>query len=225
MDLELCARYAPYVLFDKQEPFYPVRVGVTVLKREGPSPSFPRTFSFQNPDLKQIIEYAIYWDYDIQHLYELEHVWVYVGRQGEVVDCEASFHGKYLKGLLKDRGNLVDDTHVRLYSQPGKHAFSPVAAFFELVPNLMTATREEAGADGLTVPNMLKDRVATSEETNLLVKRYLQTFAFTPSLEYAEYRFSKELFIPWPELLEEIPRRISRELAAIRKFAANGMSG
>lgn len=100
MDRQLIQAYAPYLYFDKHEPFFPVRVGVTIFEREGASPSFRRSFSFRDPRVKKIIEYAIYWDYDIQHLYELEHVWVYIGHEGEVIDCEASFHGKYLKGLL-----------------------------------------------------------------------------------------------------------------------------
>lgn len=106
MNLELAMSYAPYLYFDKKEPFFPVRVGVTVLEEAGPSPSFRRRFEFEQPELKYIIEYAIYWDYDIQHLYELEHVWVYVGQDGQVLDCDASFHGWYFKGLLRNRSNL-----------------------------------------------------------------------------------------------------------------------
>ena len=35
-----------------------------------------------------LIEYAVYMDYDIQHLYELEHMWVAVGEDGTTVkDC------------------------------------------------------------------------------------------------------------------------------------------
>lgn len=214
--MELIRGYAPYLYFDRNEPFFPVRIGVTVFEQAGSSPSFRRSFSFGDKRLKQIIEYAIYWDYDIQHLYELEHVWVYIGHMGEVLDCEASFHGKYLKGLLKDRSNLVDETHVRLYSQPGKHAFSPVAAFFELVPDLMAAANEKAGADGLTVPDMFSGIYLTDEETNSLVERYLQSYAFTPSLEYDEFRLDEELFVSWQDLFKEIPKRIHDRLTEIR---------
>ncbi|MBW7460502.1 hypothetical protein K0U00_41210, partial [Paenibacillus sepulcri] len=151
MNNEWISKYAPYIYFDNNEPFFPVRVGVTVLEEAGPSPSTRRIFEFEDPQVKYLIEYAIYWDYDIQHLYELEHVWIYVGHDGEVVDCDASFHGRHFKGLLHDRSNLVDGTHVKLYSQPGKHAFLPQPDMFYLLPELMTCTYETAGRRGLLI--------------------------------------------------------------------------
>jgi hypothetical protein len=36
------------------------------------------------------IEYAIWWDWDIGHLYELEHVWVYLDADRQVIRGEAS---------------------------------------------------------------------------------------------------------------------------------------
>ncbi|WJH33505.1 hypothetical protein N6H14_26225 [Paenibacillus sp. CC-CFT747] len=129
MNGETAQKYSPYLYFDRSEPFYPVRVGVTEIRTEQASPSFPRKLSFVDPNLDLIVEYAIYWDYDIGHLYELEHVWVFVGKSGEVLDCEASFHGRYLKGLLKDRSNLADHTHVILsLFAAGKARFFAIAA-------------------------------------------------------------------------------------------------
>ena len=46
MDLQIIQLYAPYLYFDRNEPFFPVRVGVTVFEQEGVSPSFRRSFSF-----------------------------------------------------------------------------------------------------------------------------------------------------------------------------------
>lgn len=218
MDMQTIQAYAPYLYFDKHEPFFPVRVGVTIFEKEGASPSFRRSFSFSDHRLNKIIEYAIYWDYDIQHLYELEHVWVFIGHDGQVIDCEASFHGKYLKGLLKDRSNLLDGTHVRLFSQPGKHAFCSVAEFLELVPHFMTAVNEDAGADGLTIPYFLEGTLTTNEETNKLVGTYLQSCAFTPTLAYKEYRLDETLFVPWAQLLKEIPERIQAKLAELAEL-------
>ncbi|MFD1955342.1 hypothetical protein ACFSL6_14465 [Paenibacillus thailandensis] len=204
--------YAPYLLFDLREPFYPDAVGVTVLDKPGPSPSFYRTFEFDEPGLSRIIEYAIWWDYEIGHLYELEHVWVYVGRDGRVIGCEASFHGKVLLGLLKDRSNLADGTHVRLYSQPGKHAFSPLPDLFELLPGLYRAAGEDAGIDGLIVNDLFRGKFETNDRINGRVRQYLRQFAFTPSLEFKEYRIREEFLMPWNELYEQIPGRIGARL-------------
>ncbi|MFH5184156.1 hypothetical protein ACHHV8_16775 [Paenibacillus sp. TAB 01] len=215
LERSLAVKYAPVLYFDRREPFYPVRVGITVFTEPGPSPSFRRKIKFDVPDISFVIEYAIYWDYDIQHLYELEHVWVYVGRSGEVLDAEASFHGKYLKSLLPQKSNL-DGTHVRLYSQPGKHAFSPMKELFELVPNLRTAAGDEAGADGLTVPDMLRGRLSSDAAVNRLVREHLQSLAFEPSMQFEAYRIPEELYTIWNQLYEEIPGRIESELAKLR---------
>jgi hypothetical protein len=221
MNVSDAEKYAPYLYFDLKEPFYPVLVGVTAFREPARSPSFPRDLLFKDARLERIIEYAIYLDYDIGHLYELEHVWVYVGRDGSVLDCEASFHGKYLKALLKDRSNLAEGTHVRLYSQPGKHAFSPLPELFELLPDLYSAASENAGNAGLLVPDMFKGLFATDEETDRQVRRVLQSYAFAPSMEFAAYRLSADLFVTWEQLFKSIPIRIKNELDRIRNHPVN----
>lgn len=204
---QIAQHYVPELYFDLKEPFFPVRVGVTVLKQEGTSPSFHRTFSFQDDCLDYVVEYAIYWDFDIQHLYELEHVWVYVAKDGSVLDCEASFHGKYFKGLLKDRSNL-HGTHVRLYSQPGKHAFSPMPELFELIPNLETCTDEDAGNAGLIITGPFQGAYETNDEIHAMVQRYLQRYRFKPSLQFQRYELPSEVFTTWEQLRMEVPGRI-----------------
>jgi hypothetical protein len=217
MNLELVKAYAPSIYFDKNEPFFPVHVGVSELVPGGTSPSFNRTFPWEGKPLQAIIEYAIYWDYDIQHLYELEHIWVYVGQDGQVLDCEASFHGGFFKGLLRDRSNLEDETHVRLYSQPGKHAFMPKPDYFDLLPNLYTCTSEDAGKHGLIITDILKERFETTPEINQLVEDYLQTLAFTPSMIFEKYTIEDHLYITWANLWREIPKRIQDRLRELEE--------
>ncbi|UQZ34392.1 hypothetical protein C2I18_13210 [Paenibacillus sp. PK3_47] len=215
-DRLFAVKYAPRLFFDLNEPFFPVRFGITVLREDGGSPSFRRRLSVNRPDVEAVVEYAIYYDYDIQHLYDLEHVWVYIGRNGEVADAEASFHGKYLKSLLHGSANL-EGTRVSLYVQPGKHALSPLAEVFELLPGFASCTEEGAGADGLIYGDFLRGILTTDEDTDRRVRSYLQTCRFTPSLSYTlwEYGDREELFVSWEELLAEIPGRIRRELARL----------
>jgi hypothetical protein len=215
-DLQLARHYAPILLLDKNEPFFPVRVGATVLRKAGTSPSFPRSFAFDDERLEGIIEYAIYWDYDITHLYDLEHVWVFVGKDGSVLDCEASFHGKVLKGPLEDRSNLTGK-RVRLYSQPGKHAFSPLAAVFKLLPDATRCTWEDAGKDGLLVTAAFQGAFETSPDIDLAVQTYLQRYRFAPTWRFAPYDLSEELFASWEDLRREVPMRIAACLEEIRE--------
>jgi hypothetical protein len=222
--LELAETYAPVIAFDRAEPFIPVRVGVTVFERDSGSPSFGRAVSLSEAaGAAFAIEYAIYWDWDIGHLYDLEHVWVFVGEGGDVVDCEASFHGKYLRGLLPDRSNLVGGTHVKLYSQPGKHAFSPLPLLFELIPDLRRACGAGAGNGGVLVNELFPGAWPKDERTDALVRRCLQSLAFAPTLDYFEYRLARELLVPWPELRREIPLRVNGRLAELEEPA--GLEG
>lgn len=89
----LAARYAPIIQFDAREPFLPLAAGYTVFRTDADSPSFPRRIELSptgQPPAATAIEYAIWWDWDIGHLYELEHAWVYLDSDGQVVRAEAS---------------------------------------------------------------------------------------------------------------------------------------
>ncbi len=219
MNMELARKYAPYLSFDRKEPFYPALTGVTFLKEGDNSPSFRRSFYWEDYPGATVIEYALYWDYDIQHMYDLEHVWIYVGRHGEVLDAEASFHGKYLKGLLPDRSNLEEETHVRLYSQPGKHAFLPKPELFELVPDLRKATKERAGVGGLLITGPMEGVLEKEEGTDLLVEKYLFSEGFIPSMEFIPYTLTDDQFVSWEVLSLAIPERIEACLNELRSLS------
>jgi len=225
MDKELIMKYAPYIYFDKNEPFFPVRVGCTIFETPGYSVSFRRNIDFDPQQVRFAIEYAIYWHYDIGHLYDLEHIWIFVATDGSIADCEASFHGNYLKGLLKDRSNIEDGTHVRLYSQPGKHAFSPMAEVFELLPNLMTDTYDCAGVDGLLVTGVARGRYGTNEEIDDMVREYLKSFSFVPTMEFFKYVIPKDIITTWDNLDDEIPDLIYQKLEEIRIWADSQNKG
>ncbi|MEK3734797.1 hypothetical protein MKX64_20520 [Paenibacillus sp. FSL M8-0334] len=212
----IAQKYAPLLMFDLKEPFYPDKVAITVLYEPGPSPSFRRSFDFREPDIGYIVEYAIWWDYEIGHLYELEHVWVYVGQDGSVLDCEVSNHGAVLKGLRKDRSNLIGETQVKLYSQPGKHAFSPIPELFELLPQADAACTTLAGNDGLLVNDMFAEDFSTNDEIDGWVRAYLQSCAFTPTYEFKAYELDPASFTTWDALRQEIPIRIHARIAELR---------
>ncbi|MFD2328305.1 HAD family hydrolase [Cohnella sp. GCM10020058] len=213
----LAARYAPILLMDEREPFRPVRAGITIFREVGSSSSFNRQIRLDADKHACVIEYAIYWDYDIQHLYDLEHVWVYVGHEGEVVSCEASFHGRWLLGLSRDRGNLVDGRRVRLYVQPGKHAMSPIEDALHLLPDLTSSCMEDAGTGGLLEPAMFAGEFSTGApaDVDALAERHLREFAFQPSFDYAPWSWPADAFVTWEALREEIPVRMRSLIAQL----------
>src|SRR5215207_3693683 len=123
----LAARYAPLIRFDQREPFLPLAAGYTLFPADAPSPSFPRHVTLSAPDRRSAhlaIEYAIWWDWDIQHLYELEHVWVYLDASGQLIHAEASWHGGF-QAMRYDAVVPREGEHVLICSEPGKHAFAP----------------------------------------------------------------------------------------------------
>lgn len=215
----LAARYAPQILFDHHEPFFPLAVGYTIWEQDGTSPSYTagRTIELAPagaPPARLAIEYAIWWDWDIGHLYELEHVWVFVDHDGRVVRGEASWHGEYNDMRAGGRLALAGDRLI-VYSEPGKHAFAPTPQWFE--KRWQGQKRTEAGAlagmGGVLVASYLKGQVTKTPYNDLLARSYLAQRAFVPSWHFDRpFVPSPEMLVPWPALREWIPRRVNHWL-------------
>ncbi|RED63251.1 hypothetical protein [Cohnella lupini] len=208
-------RVAPLLYMDRLEPFKPIRVGVTVFEASAPSLSFDRNIIVQRDTIRMVIEYAIYWDYDIQHVYDLEHVWIYVDHDGEIASCEVSFHGRYLIGLLRDRSNLSADKRVRLFVQPGKHAMSPLEEVFRLLPNVESCCQEEAGVDGVLEPSMFKGQFKSGDDIDDRAETLLRSFSFQPTFDYVPHKWASDDFVSWDELRVEIPVRMRAVVASL----------
>jgi glycerophosphoryl diester phosphodiesterase len=210
----LAARYAPILRFDANEPFLPLAAGYTIFYADGRSPSMQRQIALAAPDRPPAalaIEYAIWWDWDIGHLYELEHVWVYLDLQGRVVGCEASWHGRY-NNMAQPGGIAIDGEHVIVYSEPGKHAFAADAAGFaeRRRPQRRNDARELAGLGGVLAQAMYGGRIARTPLSDTLVRTYLARQAFDPTWEFSRaFAFEARQLVPWPALFDWIPRRVA----------------
>lgn len=218
--LDLAERYAPHLLLDQKEPFLPVAVGYTIFERDGYSPSFPRCIGLApvgRPLAAKAIEYAIWWDWDIGHLYELEHVWVYLDEGEKVLYSEFSWHG----GCFGTRDLLLDGTHVVFYSEPGKHALSPSAEVFEKQrPYDERHYQERAGAVGLMVTPIFEGVLEKTPEKDALAEAYLKARVFLPSYEFTQrFVISRDILLPWPELKRWIPQRVAWLLEQLRQGA------
>ena len=215
--MDLAERYAPHLLLDQKEPFLPVAVGYTIFERDGYSLSFSRCIGLApvgRPPAAKAIEYAIWWDWDIGHLYELEHTWVYLDEEGRVFYTEASWHG----GCFGTGDVLLDGTHVVLYSEPGKHALSPSAEVFEIQrPDNERTYQERAGAAGLMVTSIFEGILEKTPEKDALAEAYLKARAFLPSYEFTRrFVIGRDILLPWPELKRWIPQRVEWWLERLR---------
>jgi putative hydrolase of the HAD superfamily len=244
-DLALATRHAPILHFDREEPFLPSFAGYTIFRRDADSASFPRRVTLRPrfpriderdareiaglfpdgrlpevPDITAavVIEYAIWWDWDIQHLYELEHAWSYVGADGELLYAEASWHGGYFP-MLWDGATPQRDGHPLLYSQPGKHAFVPDPRLFTANDSVRADTHRAcspgAGNGGLLLKDdLFGGRIAKDAVRDALATAYLKGSAFEPSFAFTRtVRLDEAMLVPWPALDAWIPRRIDRVLA------------
>jgi glycerophosphoryl diester phosphodiesterase len=215
----LAARYAPILRFDAHEPFFPLAAGYTILCDSGPAPSFRHGHQIDlapggEPPASMAIEYAIWWDWDIGHLYELEHVWVYVDQAGHVVRGEASWHG----GLhdMRHEGELaLQGDHLVVYSEPGKHAFAPTPEWFRERSRRFKRceTRDLAGASGVLITRFAQGQVTASPLNQRLVHTFLARHAFEPSWRFDRFfQLAPEMLVPWPALEAWIPRRLNHWL-------------
>jgi putative hydrolase of the HAD superfamily len=217
-ELALAARYAPRILFDRHEPFTPLAVGYTIFRDDGYSASFPRCIGLNpvgRPPATMAIEYAIWWDWDIHHLYELEHVWTYVDAHDEVVHAEGSWHGDF--GTIRHGQDgqlpLHHNTHLIVYSQPGKHAFAPSdEPFVKIMKDyICRQCGEQSKKSGLLITSIFKGildpyKTPTGDQ---LINSFLDTQAFEPAFAWDQiFDISPHLLLPWPVLADWIPQRI-----------------
>ncbi|WP_322905441.1 hypothetical protein [Paenibacillus campi] len=104
---------------------------------------------------------------------------------------------------------MRDETHMVIYAQPGKHTFSPIRDWFELLPNVEEACSETMAGDGRLLVNELFQHAFTTNDTiDWQVRQYLKTHVFVPSLQFEYFDINQELMTTWEQLAEEIPTRI-----------------
>lgn len=206
----LAARYAPMLYFDANEPFFPLAAGYTIFNRDGPSASFERLIHLSppgQPPAAQAIEYAIWWDWDIHHLYELEHVWIYINGEGTIVRVEGSWHGD-----LHDIPLQLEDGRAVLYSEAGKHAFAPSPEWFRerAKETRRPETRFVGMHAGVLVNDMFRGRIRQRVFDRTLARSYLVTQAFEPAWDYTRrFTFRADCLVPWRALEDWIPQRVN----------------
>ena len=214
-DHALARQYAPLIRFDAREPFFPSVVGYTVFREDEPSASFPREIQLAD-NIACVIEYAIWWDWDIQHLYELEHIWVYVDGGGDIVAAEASWHGRFHPMRDESGGLPLDAGRLTLYSEPGKHAFAPSPAWLlDRRAKTELSCGARAGAMGVHVTPLFEGLIHDATPVNnRLVHTYLERQRFEPSFEFSTtFDLRHAIFVRCAQLLEWIPARVSAWLA------------
>ncbi|MEF2070303.1 HAD family hydrolase [Consotaella aegiceratis] len=217
-DFDVVHRHRPLLRLDANEPYRPSALGYTVFREPAPSPS--SKFEIV-PRGAVTVEYAVWYDWDIQHLYDLEHVWVHLDAAGTVLAVEASFHGKRLDMVHADGLPEMRDGRPILYCEPGKHAHWADGALMRdragseiwamcslLAGRYRVHTGNRFAQAGAFAPTPLDDRLA---ELKLARDGFTPSFAFTRDGDEQ----GGPALVPWPLLEAWIPARVRRLMAGL----------
>jgi glycerophosphoryl diester phosphodiesterase len=210
-DFALVKKHAPRIRLDAREPFMPLAVGYTLFRNNGRSPSFPREIILPE-SAASVIEYAVWWDWDIERLYGMQHIWVYLDRNNDPVAAEASWHEGWQ--VMKDAdGNVpLEDERITLFSEAGKHTFAPISDW--LLTRKSTTDRacdRNSGRMGVLVPPLFDGIIRSRTPLhNNLVHAYLERHAFTPSFEFSrQVDLASSALVSWMHLFQWIPGRVA----------------
>jgi glycerophosphoryl diester phosphodiesterase len=208
---QLALRHAPCIRFDESEPFLPTAVGYTVLRHNAPSPSYPRQIKLP-VGADSAIEYAIWWDWNSEGLCQLRYIWIYPGRDGQVISTETDWHDGYHAMIAPDGRPPTENGRVTLYATPGRHDFVPATErLIEHEQNRAYTCDIHAGKMGKPVSRLLPDTIAVHRPLNSqLARTYLERFAFEPSFEFSTiFSLDQAVFVPWDNLFRWIPGRVA----------------
>jgi putative hydrolase of the HAD superfamily len=218
-DIELARRLAPVIRFCDNEPFLPGKVGISVLDAPRRSPSTGLDIAFE-AGVARVIEYAVWWDWDIQHLYELEHIWLKLDASDAVVGVEASAHGGKFAMHGADGGLPLQAGRVTLVATPGKHAFTATPEEQAgTAEHTVVSCQELAGRGGILINDMFRPALAeVTPEDHRAVKRYLQARAFLPTFNFEQrLDLASVDFVGWDVLAAWIPGQVKAVLAQVRQ--------
>lgn len=215
--MSLATRHKPVLHIDLREPAAPLSMGFTIVDAPQKSPS--SKFDLTPPEGGVVIEYAIWHDWDIGHLYDLEHVWVHVDAQGDVVRVEGTMHGLR---VCTDTGNGLPelrDGRPVLYCEPGKHAIwaQPSAMRFVAGDMIVKACGAQGRMQGIHDGNMFADAGAFSFSPlqNRLANLALKRAAFAPSFNFVPA--PEPSLVSWQALHDWIPTRVQALIDALAR--------
>ncbi|WP_137129124.1 HAD family hydrolase [Rhizobium sp. FY34] len=212
-DTQLAARHLPLLRLDGCEPFLPLAAGFAVYGQESPSVSSKFTI---RPMAGTVVEYAIWYDWDIQHLYDLEHVWVHLDADEQVVKVEASRHGKRLVMRRPDGSVPVEEGRPVLFVEPGKHAHWADNGEMHVKSGTLIEAMcgAFAGEQGIHLSNRFSDRglISASQLDIRLARLKMKRAAFGPCFEFTRTGDEGQgiTLVPWVQLEAWIPQRVAR---------------
>lgn len=192
------------------------------LIRDRFQPVLPTTrHGFSVKRAAMILEYGFYYDADIQHIYELEHVWVYLDEHAKIMSVKATQHGKITTIYETPKSIKYHNNHPLLYASPGKHALYKS-------PNKMNrrilSSVNQKGADRVLDVHffdekMWKKIVPYYPGKGKIRLYFLENFTNLPTFRYKRFLIPKRpQLIPWDILEALVPDRVIAFLQKIQAY-------
>ncbi len=225
--MDLAHAHRPLLRLDDAEPFLPLAAGFAIYREAAQSVSS----KFQiEPVADCVIEYAIWYDWDIQHLYDLEHVWLHLDLQGQIALVEASRHGSRLVMRRADGSSPVEGGRPVLFLEPGKHAHwaDGEAMRLQAGKRIEEMCEALAGQHGIHLSNRFSEAglFYATEEQDQNARAQLQSWRFTPSWIFA--RTSDDVgdyrIVPWSVLEAWVPTRVKHLISELSKYDIDSLS-
>jgi hypothetical protein len=169
----------------------------------------------------KILEYAVLYDADIQHIYDLEHVWVYLDQKNEPISIKATRHGTIVTQYETPDKIRYQKGHPVLFASPGKHAYytSPNQLSRNILSNV-----NQSGADRVYPIQWFDEemwrKILPYYPGNVQIKLYfLENLTYKPSFRYRKYMIpNRKLMTSWDNLKAEVPVFLIKFLKKIQDY-------
>lgn len=255
-EMKLFEKYAPCLIFDKNEPFFPIRIGLAIYFDKSLPPSmlkyypnrhigvtileyfknfykklyFDRPFRFYkiiyNPFMNvtmsindkwklshaaKVLEYAVFYESDIGHIYDLEHVWVYLDKFNDIMGIKATRHGMISVQYPTPESIKYYKNHPILFVSPGKHSYYTNPS--QMQKKYLSHACNQPCTSILDIHFFLRpewDLIKKNYPGRQKIKSaYQKRYCFEPSFRFTKYIIpnhgSNSIFRSWSDLEKEVP--------------------
>lgn len=205
-------KLAPLLMLDRAEPFRPETVAVTAAVAHEESQAFPGAMLVV-PEGGVCVEYTIWWNGNIRHLYGLEHAWIRAVEEDgrwRILTIHISHDGDIhqLETWRESDGRPI------LYCEPGGHTMT--GALNQLrTPVEITDWRcgEDAGLDGMKHPGHPHVRFTPTAHDHRRAVHHMRALSFTPAWQFTHAVDLREVaWEEWGEMAQAAPGRIREQL-------------
>lgn len=174
----------------------------------------------------RVLEYGIIYDADIEHIYDLEHIWVYLDAQDRPLGIKGSRHAVYMTQYDSPEKIRYHNGHPILYVDPGKHAHYTHPSLMHK-PILRRVNTKTPGKVGMYPVHFFDHHLWEKIQPyypgyDAVVKFFQTKYAHMPAFRFRKYLIPpRKMMIPWDQLEQEIPQYVINFLKQIPHEAKN----